>query len=122
MTTKQELFVAEYLIDFNATQAAIRAGYSEGSAGSQGNENMQKPEIKAAISQRVEELLGGRYKAIYDSLQFWQRMRDNTEAGEAARLKASEYYAKYFDVLTDKIKVEHLIPEEAYKMLEGLYK
>ncbi|MCW5783529.1 MAG: terminase small subunit [Nitrospirales bacterium] len=49
MTNKQERFVQEYLIDFNATQAAIRAGYGQRSAYSIGQENLKKPEIQAAI-------------------------------------------------------------------------
>jgi phage terminase small subunit len=50
LTAKQEQFVAEYLIDLNATQAAIRAGYSEKTAGSQGFDLLKKPEIQAAIA------------------------------------------------------------------------
>jgi phage terminase small subunit len=49
LTPKQTLFVAEYLIDLNATQAAIRAGYSKKTAYSIGNENLSKPVIAAAI-------------------------------------------------------------------------
>ena len=55
MTPKQAAFVDEYLIDLNATQAAIRAGYSAKTAGSYGNENLQKPEIQQAIGERMEE-------------------------------------------------------------------
>ena len=51
LTAKQERFVAEYLIDLNATQAAIRAGYSEKTAHAIGPENLGKPLIQAAISQ-----------------------------------------------------------------------
>jgi len=50
LTDKQQRFVAEYLIDLNATQAAIRAGYSEKTARSVGSENLSKPDIAAAIS------------------------------------------------------------------------
>lgn len=50
MTPKQQRFVDEYLIDLNATQAAIRAGYSPGTAYSIGNENLSKPEIADAIA------------------------------------------------------------------------
>ena len=46
MTAKMMKFCQEYLIDLNATQAALRAGYSEDSAGSIGSENLQKPEIQ----------------------------------------------------------------------------
>lgn len=55
LTPKQKMFVAEYLIDLNATQAAIRAGYSGKTAGSIGNEYLQKPEIKAAIKKAMDE-------------------------------------------------------------------
>jgi len=49
LTPKQERFVAEYLKDLNATQAAIRAGYSEKTAKQQGSENLTKPDIAAAV-------------------------------------------------------------------------
>lgn len=55
MTEKQKRFCDEYLIDLNATQAAIRAGYSERTAYSIGTENLRKPEISAYIDSRMEE-------------------------------------------------------------------
>nr|DAI51750.1 MAG TPA: Terminase small subunit [Caudoviricetes sp.]DAY29983.1 MAG TPA: Terminase small subunit [Caudoviricetes sp.] len=51
LTDKQKRFIEEYLIDLNATQAAIRAGYSEKTAYSIGEENLKKPEIKRAIEE-----------------------------------------------------------------------
>lgn len=61
LTPKQARFVEEYLVDLNATQAAIRAGYSERTARSVGHENLTKPDIteaiqaaRAALSQRTE--------------------------------------------------------------------
>ena len=60
LTPKQELFVREYLIDFNATQAAIRAGYSPRTAKVIGCENLTKPDIEARIAElkqkRAEKL------------------------------------------------------------------
>lgn len=56
MTPKQERFVEEYLIDLNATQAAIRAGYSKKTARQIGDENLSKPDIAAAIQERRSEL------------------------------------------------------------------
>jgi len=44
----------EYLVDLNATQAAIRAGYSRRTARAAGCENLTKPDIKAAISGEIE--------------------------------------------------------------------
>lgn len=49
LTEKQALFVAEYLVDLNATEAAKRAGYSDKTAYSIGFENLRKPEIQEAI-------------------------------------------------------------------------
>jgi phage terminase small subunit len=53
---KQERFVQEYLVDLNATQAAIRAGYSKKTAASIGAENLIKPEIAVAITKGKAEL------------------------------------------------------------------
>ena len=50
LTAKQIRFCEEYIIDLNATQAAIRAGYSKKVAGSIGFENLRKPEIESFIS------------------------------------------------------------------------
>ncbi len=55
LTPKQDMFVREYLIDLNATQAAIRAGYSAKTAYSIGEENLKKPEIAAAIQKAMEK-------------------------------------------------------------------
>lgn len=49
LTPKQARFVAEYLVDLNATQAALRAGYSARTAAAIGAENLTKPEISEAI-------------------------------------------------------------------------
>ena len=50
LTAKQAVFVEEYLVDFNATQAAIRAGYSENTARQIASENLSKPDIQEAIA------------------------------------------------------------------------
>jgi phage terminase small subunit len=55
VTPKQEAFVREYLIDLNATQAAIRAGYSARTAGQMGDENLKKPEIAKSIQSAMDE-------------------------------------------------------------------
>ena len=59
LTDKQELFAREYLKDLNATQAAIRAGYSEKTAKQVGYENLTKPHVLELVAelkaQRVEQ-------------------------------------------------------------------
>lgn len=51
LSAKQKLFCEQYLIDLNATQAAIRAGYSESTARQIGSENLSKPDIQSYISE-----------------------------------------------------------------------
>lgn len=53
LTDKQQRFVDEYLIDLNATQAAIRAGYSVRTANEQGAQNLAKLSIQDAISRKM---------------------------------------------------------------------
>jgi phage terminase small subunit len=60
LTPKQEMFCREYIKDLNGTQAAIRAGYSEHTAGSQAHDLLKKPEISA----RVQQLLDARSKRL----------------------------------------------------------
>ena len=55
LTPKQRRFVEEYLCDLNATQAAIRAGYSEKTAQQMGTENLSKPVIAAAIESAMQK-------------------------------------------------------------------
>lgn len=60
LTAKQELFVREYLVDSNATQAAIRAGYSKDTARAIGAENLTKP----YIMERIDHLTNERFKRL----------------------------------------------------------
>ena len=55
LTDKQEMFCLEYIKDLNATQAAIRAGYSEKTSGATGHENLKKPEIQSRLSELKNE-------------------------------------------------------------------
>lgn len=55
LTMKQKRFVEEYLVDLNATQAAIRAGYSVQTANEQGSQNLAKLSIQSAIAIKMAE-------------------------------------------------------------------
>lgn len=54
LNPRQKVFVSEYLVDFNATQAAIRAGYSKATAQRIGSENLSKPLIQEAITESIK--------------------------------------------------------------------
>jgi phage terminase small subunit len=55
LTPRERRFVLEYLVDLNATQAAIRAGYSARTARQIASENLTKPDIKAVVDAALEE-------------------------------------------------------------------
>lgn len=60
LTDRQELFCKEYVIDLNATQAAIRAGYSQNTANEQGSQNL----AKLSIQERLAELQKKRFERL----------------------------------------------------------
>lgn len=73
LTPKQQRFVEEYLVDFNATQAAVRAGYSKKTAGQIGDENLKKPQIVFAIA-TAQKALSERTEITQDMVleRWWQ--------------------------------------------------
>lgn len=114
LTAKQERFVQEYLKDLNATQAALRAGYSEKTAGSVGHENLKKPEIAAEIEKRQEQIgedngitvewILGEMKDTY---------RQAKEVGEySAANKSLEMLGRYKGIFNDKLKVDATVTKK----------
>ncbi len=133
MTAKQQRFCDEYLIDLNATQAAIRAGYSEKTAGVIANENLKKPYIQEYIEQRMAEkdkeliadqdevlkyltsVLRGETLSevvvVENTGDFSSKARRVEKApDEKERLKAAELLGKRYGLYTDKVDVEGAIP------------
>jgi phage terminase small subunit len=72
LTAKQRAFIVEYCQDFNATQAAIRAGYSPNSAAESACENLKKSNVKAAIDEYLDALSMGKGEAA-KRLTAWGR-------------------------------------------------
>lgn len=86
LTPKQMRFCDEYLIDLNATQAAIRAGYSKKTAYAIGNENLTKPEIKTQIAERMAEKEAKLIATQDEILKYLTAvMRKETQASVLAR-------------------------------------
>ena len=69
LSNKQARFCEEYLIDLNGTQAAIRAGYSQHSAGAIGNENLGDEKFEPAGANKSLELLGKHLGLFTEKLQ-----------------------------------------------------
>jgi|NGEPerStandDraft_6_1074524.scaffolds.fasta_scaffold65613_2 hypothetical protein len=60
LARKQQIFVAEYLTDLNATRAAIAAGYSEKTADQQGSRMLKNVKVAAVIAEKTQKRVGGR--------------------------------------------------------------
>ena len=122
MTPKQKRFCDEYLIDLNATQAAIRAGYSKKTAQAIGTENLTKPLLKEYIENRMaekeSELIAGQDEVL-QYLTAVMRGEDKEERlttnalGEVEtietvvqgnRLKAAEMLGKRYGLFTEKVE------------------
>lgn len=110
MTEKQKRFCDEYLIDWNATQAAIRAGYSEKTAYSIGDENLKKPELKAYIDERFKQIQDERIATAQEVMEYLTDTMRYKSAASAIRMKAAELLGKRYGMFTDKVSVEGNIP------------
>jgi len=94
LNAKQKRFCEEYLIDLNATQAAIRAGYSESSAKEIGCENLTKPNIASYIAKRQEEKANELNISINDVLSKFADLVENAEK-DSDKIRALESIAKH---------------------------
>lgn len=99
---KQQRFVEEYLVDLNATAAAVRAGYKEKTAAQQGHNLLQMAKVQEAIKEEVAQRQE-RTKITGDQVV--------TELAQIAFAKVDDYYRDYgLDVrLADKIKALELL-------------
>ena len=113
MTPKQQAFVNEYLIDLNATQAAIRAGYSTKTAEVIANQLLNKTLVRAAINkaqmQRADktelnaEWVLNRLQLIADTCM---KEDERGRIDSAGANKATELIGKHLAMFTDKVQTE----------------
>ena len=82
MTDKQKRFCDEYLIDCNATQAAIRAGYSDKTAYAIGEQNLRKLELKNYIQKRMEEHASEKVATADEVIQYLTSVLRGSSEGE----------------------------------------
>ena len=84
LTAKQRLFADEYIKSGNATQSAIKAGYSPKTVRSIGQENLTKPDIKAYIDAKMAEIESHKIADAKEVLQFYTRVLREEETEEVA--------------------------------------
>lgn len=118
MTLKQKKFADEYIVSGNATEAAIKAGYSEKTARIVGSQNLTKLNISEYIKERLKKIEDKKTMTLEEALQ---RMTS------IARREVQKGYSKRTDKLKGKVDSEfeyELTPsiEESQKALEHLIK
>lgn len=94
LSRREQRFVVEYIVDGNATQAAIRAGYSARTARSIGSENLTKPDIAAAVRQALGEVAAATIADAKERRETLTGMLRDADAHPLARLKAADILNK----------------------------
>lgn len=107
LTAKQERFVAEYLVDGNASRAAIVAGYSERTAARIGSELLTKPAIKAAIAKALKAQEKRTLITADSNLRAIERLAQKAEgAGDwGPAIRARELIGKHYRSFIDKVEL-----------------
>lgn len=133
LNERQMRFVDEYMIDLNATQAAIRTGYSVKTAYSQGQRLLKHVELKTEIERRTEQMRSEKVADAQEIMEYLTSvMRGESEAevvvvegcgegvssartmqkapDEKEKLKAAELLGKRYGMFNNKLNVDGVIP------------
>lgn len=129
MTPRQQKFCDEYLISGNATEAAIKAGYSRKTAKQTGSENLAKPNLRAYIDEQLAKIHSAKIADAEEVMKYLTSVMrgEHTEqvlklVGEGVqtvtdidvsakeRLKAAELIGKRYGLFTDKVGLEGAVP------------
>lgn len=125
MTKKQKKFADEYLVDTNATQAAIRAGYSKNTAYSQGQRLLKDVEVQNYIKTKAEELHDDTIADAEEVMKYLTSVlrgetkdevlrfvgdgyqeKTHLQVNVKDRTKAAELLGKRYGIFTDKVNLE----------------
>ena len=125
LTAKQQAFVEAY--DGNATQAALKAGYSKKTAYSIGVENLKKPQIAAAIAERNAPASSARIATREERQAFWTGVMRDPAVEMKDRLRASELLGKSECDFAERVEVSGEMdigvlfdPEKRRRVLERI--
>ena len=126
LTPKQELFCTEYMIDLNATQAAIRAGYSKHTAKDIGCQNLAKLNINQKIGQLFTERttktkIDAEYVLIKSNELLIRCMAEGVDFNAAGAGKALDLIGKHIDVqaFNEKTTVEASVKVKSFSDMYG---
>lgn len=125
MTIKQQRFADEYIISANATQAAIKAGYSKKYANTNASKLLQNTTIKSYIDERLEDLQSKKVASQQEVMEYLTSVMRGQETEQTIigvadlgqeltdievstkdRIKAAELIGKRYRMWTDKVEAE----------------
>lgn len=129
LNDRQKRFCDEYLVDCNATQAAIRAGYSPKTAKQTGCENLAKPDLKAYIDERLKAMHNEKTADAQEVLEYLTSVMrgehkeqtlvlcgdgmqeiEDIDVSAKDRLKAAELIGKRFGMFKDNVELGGPVP------------
>lgn len=129
MTPKQRKFCDEYLISGNATDAAIKAGYSPKTAKQTGSENLAKPDLRAYIDEQLEKLHSAKIADAEEVMKYLTSVMrgehteqvlklvgdgiqtvTDIEVSAKERIKAAELIGKRYSLFSDKMDLGGAVP------------
>lgn len=129
MTPRQRKFCDEYLISGNATDAAIKAGYSPKTAKQTGSENLAKPDLKAYIETELEKLHSAKIADAQEVLEYLTAVMrgqhteqvlklvgdgiqtvTDIDVSAKERIKAAELIGKRYALFSDKMDLGGAVP------------
>lgn len=129
LTDRQKRFVQEYLIDLNAKQAAIRAGYSPNSAQEQASRLLSKVKVQNAINAFMQDISDANIAEVEEIMAYLTSIMRGEHTEEVPifvgngvqkitskhlsakdRIRAAELLGKRYGLFTDKVGVEGAVP------------
>ena len=129
MTARQKKFCDEYLISGNATDAAIKAGYSPKTAKQTGSENLAKPDLRAYIDEQLEKLHSAKIADAEEVMKYLTSVMrgehteqvlklvgdgiqtvTDIEVSAKERIKAAELIGKRYALFSDKMDLGGAVP------------
>jgi phage terminase small subunit len=104
LNERQKAFADHFIRLGNATEAAIKAGYSHKYAGQNADKLLKNTNIQAYIKERNKQIESTRIADMTEVKEFWSSVLRNEEAELKDRLKASEYIAKTNAAFVEKVQ------------------
>jgi phage terminase small subunit len=121
LTPKQRAFVIEYMKDRNATQAALRAGYSQKAAGTVGCNLLKNPVVAKLIADKEEANQVDALVTVDKIIHRLNKIACDEQEKTSDRIRADELLGKHLGMFTERVEMKGQI-DTAVTKLDGILK